>query len=97
MNNNAEKKPFNQRMINVIYAFLCICLHDYVSCSFFGDLSSLPTIWPSVTHWSPEESTTEPKAESTRGSATVLVSGAGAGANSAAKGAECVSGKLKAP
>ena len=77
------------------YAFVCMIM--YVSCSFFGDLSSLPTIWPSVTLWSPEESTTEPKAESTRGSATVLVSSAGAGATSAAKGAECVSGKLKAP
>ena len=53
------------------------------------------TLWPSVTLWSPEESTTEPKAESTRGSATVLVFSAGASANSAAKGPE--SGKLNAP
>jgi hypothetical protein len=76
------------------YAFVCMII---ASCSFFGHLSSLPTIWPSVTLWSAEESTTEPKAESTRGSATVLVSSAGAGATSAAKGAKCVSGKLKAP
>ena len=59
--------------------------------------SGLPTIWPSVTLWSAEEHAAEPKAESTRGSATVLVSSAGAGASSADKGAECVSGKLKAP
>ena len=45
-------------------------------------VSSLPTIWPSVT---------------LRGSATVLVSSAGAGETSAAKGAEYVSGKLNAP
>ena len=73
-----------------IYAWLC--MHHAPSL-----VSSLPTIWPSVTLWSAEESTTEPKAESTRGSATVLVSSAGAGETSAAKGAKCVSGKLKAP
>ena len=77
---------------SVMHIYAWLCMHHAPSLA-----SSLPTIWPSVTLWSAEESTTEPKAESTRGSATVLVSSAGAGANSAAKGAECISGKLNAP
>jgi len=52
------------------------------------------TLQPSVTILRSAE---ESAAKSTQGSATVLVSSAGCGANSTAEGAECVSGKLNAP